>query len=231
MRYSETLARLRKERGLTQTEVADYLNKHADKKYGKANISSWEKGAALPPIHQFLLLCELYGAKDIQETFRGVENDYRGLPKLNALGKSRVEEYIATLLFNPLFVESEDENYPESMIRTIKLYDIPVAAGSGEFLDSDAYEDLEVDDTVPNDADFAVRVSGDSMEPRFAHGQVVFIRKQNVLEVGDIGIFSRNGDAYIKKLGQGELVSLNPRYLAIQISESDVLHIFGKVVG
>jgi len=231
MRYSETLARLRKERGLTQTEVADYLNKHADKKYGKANISSWEKGAALPPIHQFLLLCELYGAKDIQETFRGAQAQYRGLPKLNALGKSRVDEYIATLLFNPLFVESEDENSPESVMRTIKLYDIPVAAGFGEFLDSDACEDLEVDDTVPKEADFAVRVSGDSMEPRFANGQVVFIRKQNVLEVGDIGIFSHNGDAYIKKLGQGELVSLNPRYLAIQISESDVLHIFGKVVG
>ena len=100
-----------------------------------------------------------------------------------------------------------------------------------EFLDSDASEDLEVDDTVPKEADFAVRVSGDSMEPRFANGQVVFIRKQNVLEVGDIGIFSHNGDAYIKKWGQGELISLNPRYLAIQISESDVLNIFGKVVG
>jgi len=231
MRYSETLARLRKERGLTQTEVAEYLNTHSDKKYGKANISSWEKGAALPPIHQFLLLCELYGAQDIQATFRGAEHEYRGQPKLNALGKSRVEEYIATLLLNPLFVESRDEEDREVVLRTIKLFDIPVAAGSGEFLDSDAYEDLEIDDTVPKDADFAVRVSGDSMTPRFTHGQVVFIREQQTLDVGEIGIFSHNGDAYIKKLGQGELISLNPRYLAIQISESDVLHIFGKVVG
>ena len=97
-----------------------------------------------------------------------------------------MEEYIATLFFNPLFVEPRDEDDREIVLRTIKLYDIPVAVGFGEFLDSDACEDLEVDDTVPKEADFAVRVSGDSMEPRFANGQVVFIRKQNVLELGQI---------------------------------------------
>jgi len=230
MSYSEILARLRKESGLTQAAVAGYLSERSEKTYSKANISSWEKGVALPPNHQFLLLCELYEVRDIQETFRGVRRDHNGLKKLNALGKSRAEEYIAMLSGNPLFAEGSDDDY-DVQKRVIKLYDIPVAAGFGEFLDSDAHTELEVDETVPGDADFAVRVSGDSMAPKFVDSQVLFIRKQNVLEVGDIGIFSLNGDAYIKKFGNGELISLNPRYLAIPIGEYDCLHIFGKVVG
>jgi len=229
MILSETLARLRKDRGLTQTEVADFINKHSGKKYGLANVSSWENGT-MPPIESFLLMCELYGVRDIQEAFRGVKREQHGLEKLNTLGKSRAEEYVAMLAENPLFAEDDSRNDFRPAGRTIKLYEIPVAAGYGEFLDGEEYTELKVDETVPEDVDFAVRVSGDSMTPRFVDNQVLFIRKQNVLEVGDIGIFSLNGDAYIKKFGNGELISINPRYLAIPIGEYDCLHIFGKVV-
>jgi len=230
MNISETLARLRKERKLTQPEVADYITRHTEKKCSAASVSSWENGVALPPVPQFLLLCELYEVWDIQETFRGVQ--YSGLAELNALGQSRVTEYIAGLRMNPMFVQAavESEESHNKARRTIKLYDIPVAAGFGEHLHSASYTEIEVDETVPEDADFAVRVSGDSMAPRFRNRQVVFIREQNVLEPGDIGIFSLNGEAFIKKLGSGELISLNPKYLAIPIGENDSLHIFGKVV-
>ncbi|MCL2579198.1 MAG: hypothetical protein FWE32_04110 [Oscillospiraceae bacterium] len=233
MSYSEILARLRQENRLTQSQVAAYIAGQTGKKCSGASVSSWEKGVALPPVHQFLLLCELYGVRDPQQTFRGAGGAEGGLSKLNALGRGRAEEYIAMLAENPLFAEDKrgDEEEIRPATRVIRLYDIPVAAGYGEFLDGDAYTELKVDETVPEDADFAVRVSGDSMTPRFVDNQVLFIRKQNVLEVGDIGIFSLNGDAYIKKFGNGELISINPRYLAIPIGEYDCLHIFGKVVG
>jgi len=231
MNYSEILARLRKERGLTQSEVADYITGQTGKKCSNASVSSWEKGVALPHIHQFLLLCELYGVRDIQAAFREIETQYKSICSLNALGKSRVEEYISMLLGNSLFTKVADEAHSNNVKRYIKLFDIPVAAGFGEHLDDSSYEDLEVDDTVPEEADFAVRVSGDSMAPRFVDGQVVFVKEQQTLEVGDIGIFSHNGDAYIKKLGRGELISLNESYLTIPINEFDSLHIFGKVVG
>jgi len=115
--------------------------------------------------------------------------------------------------------------------RLLRLYDIPVSAGRGNFLDGDGYEMIEVDGTVPSTADYAVRVSGESMTPRFVDGQVVFVREQQTLEVGDIGIFTHNGDAYIKKLGRGELVSLNSKFVAIPIGQYDTLRVFGKVVG
>jgi len=230
MSYGNILAKLRKKKGYTQPAVAEYISRYSKKPYSYKMVSHWEKGVSSPPVEQFLLMCDLYEVKDIQGTFRGVDAEYRNLSKLNSLGKSRVEEYIALLSSNPLFSESESV-VMEKPPRYMKLYDVPVAAGSGEFLDSDAFEEIEVDDTVPDNADFAVRVSGDSMEPRFIDGQIIFIKEQQMLEVGEIGIFSMNGDSYLKKLGRGEFISINPLYDPIEISEFDSVHVFGKVVG
>jgi len=231
MSYAEILSRLRKERGLTQSAVAEYVSRFSEKTYTYKNISSWEIGAGQPPVGQFLLLCELYGVGDIQETFRGATPEYRHMTKLNALGRRRAEEYIDLLSGNPLFTESERADSARNRHRIIRLYDVPVAAGTGSFLDSDAYEEFEADETVPGEADFAVRVSGDSMTPRFVDRQIVFVKEQQILEIGDVGIFALDGDAYVKKLGYGELISLNPRYKTITINEYNSLHIYGKVVG
>ena len=84
---------------------------------------------------------------------------------------------------------------------------------------------------MPEDADFAVRVSGDSMMPRFVDSQIIFIREKQWLDIGDIGIFALNGESYVKKLGSGELISLNPSYEPIKLRESDSFYTFGKVVG
>ncbi len=229
MGFAETLARLRKERGFSQTDVADYLTSNSNKKYSLSSISNWETGYAMPPVEPFLLLCELYRVRDIQETFRGTKIEYRGMNKLNPLGVSRAEEYIALLAQNTLFAETEKVH--EQPQRYIRLYAIPASAGTGSFLDSDEYEDLEVDETVSAEADFAVKVSGDSMTPRFIDGQIVFIKQQQVLQVGEIGIFLLNDEAYIKRLGQAELISLNSEYDPIEINEYDSFRVFGKVIG
>ena len=115
--------------------------------------------------------------------------------------------------------------------RLLRLYDIPVSAGQGNYLDDAEYEMIEVDSTVPNSADYAVRVSGDSMMPRFVDRQITFIHEQSVLNEGEIGIFCLNGDAYLKKLEKGYLVSLNPAYPPIPIRDYDDLSVMGKVVG
>ena len=283
MKYAQALAKLRKSKGYTQSEVAGFISRRSEKPYSLKMVSHWENGVSSPPVEQFLLLCEMYGVMDIQSTFRGINTQYRNLSKLNDLGKSRVEEYIEMLSGSAVFslppydsagaqagapeavltggpeaaleavtgavsgAESSSAsgaapaagirpNTPEldsGMLRrrVIKLYEIPAAAGFGNFLDSSSYDDFEVDETVPDDADFAVRVSGDSMTPRFVDSQIIFIKEQQLLDVGEIGIFSLNGDSYVKKLGRGELISLNKRYSPIPIGEYDAFYIFGKVVG
>lgn len=115
--------------------------------------------------------------------------------------------------------------------KLLRLYNIPVSAGKGNYLDDGEYGMIEVESTVPNSADYAVRVSGDSMMPRFVDQQIIFIHEQSALDEGEIGIFCLNNDAYLKKLGRGCLISLNPKYDPIQISEHDDFKVFGKVVG
>jgi phage repressor protein C with HTH and peptisase S24 domain len=175
-------------------------------------------------------MCQLYSVTDIQAEFRGVDTMFTNYSRLNSLGKSRVQEYVSILSDNPMFSE-QDSMVMEASREYIRLYDAPVAAGTGSFLDSDAYEEFEIDETVPRNTDYAVRVSGDSMEPRFVDGQIIFIKEQQVLNFGDVGIFSINGDAYVKKLGNDEFISLNPIYKPIKIKEHDYIHIFGKVLG
>ena len=86
----------------------------------------------------------------------------------------------------------------------------------------------------PN-ADFGVRIAGDSMEPRFVHGQIVWVHRQETLRSGEIGVFLYNGAGYCKRFeraaGRVELVSLNPRYAPIRVAERDELRVFGRVVG
>ena len=61
--------------------------------------------------------------------------------------------------------------------RTLNLYDLPVSAGTGQFLDSDRFSEMEVGDEVSLDADFGVRVSGDSMEPLYLNGQIIWVHQ------------------------------------------------------
>ena len=117
----------------------------------------------------------------------------------------------------------------------LPLYALAVSAGTGEFLDGDDYDTVEVGEDVSPRADFGVRISGDSMEPRFVHGQIVWIKRQETLLPGEIGIFLFNGSGYCKRLERSgdtvALVSLNPRYAPIRISAGDELRVLGKVVG
>ena len=115
--------------------------------------------------------------------------------------------------------------------RLLRLYDVPVSAGLGNFLYDGSYGMIEVDNTVPSLADYAVRVSGNSMMPRFVDQQIIFIHAQSALDEGEIGIFYLNNDTYLKKLGKGYLISLNPEYDPIPIQEYDDFRVFGKVVG
>lgn len=227
--YGRILARLRKESGLTQGEVAEYVSRFSEKPYSAAMVSHWERDVTSPFAEQFLLLCELYAVVDIQGTFQGFDAKYRNMSKLNSLGKSRVEEYISMLSANSLFREAE-ESHDLSVRKIIKLYDTPVTTDFGLILDSDDYSDFEADETVPTITDFAVKVSGDSMEPRFIDGQIIFIKEQQTLEIGEIGILELNGDTYVRKLGHGALIPLNPKYDPIKIREFDSIHIFGKVL-
>lgn len=98
----------------------------------------------------------------------------------------------------------------------------------------------EIDEEMARRGEFfALRIKGDSMEPRFAEGDVVIVRKQETAESGDIVVALVNGDsATIKKLKRHQngitLVPSNSAYEPMYYSNEEIMDlpvtILGKVV-
>ena len=85
---------------------------------------------------------------------------------------------------------------------------------------------------------FALRVRGDSMEPRFMEGDTVIVRRQDDAESGDVVVALTGDDATIKQLRKRDdgvmLVPFNhaydPLYFPARAPESESVRILGKVV-
>jgi SOS-response transcriptional repressor LexA len=109
---------------------------------------------------------------------------------------------------------------------------MPASAGTGQFLDSDNYEIIEVSN-APAHTTFLLRASGDSMEPKIHDGDILYIKQQPTVEDEEIGVFFLDGNVYVKKQdskdGVYKLISLNPAYEPIEI-DSDNCRCYGKVL-
>lgn len=111
-----------------------------------------------------------------------------------------------------------------------------VSAGTGEWLDDQSPETVTIEGPIPR-YDFAVRVNGNSMEPTFSNGEILFVNKtEKVNEVrnNQFVIAEVNGDAFVKKLFVSvdgvKLISLNRDYDDIIIHDYDDYQIVGVVV-
>ncbi len=69
------------------------------------------------------------------------------------------------------------------------------------------------------------------MEPAYSDGEIVLVKAQSAVDIGETGIFVVNGSGYIKKNGGDRLISVNPEYGDIIFSEGDIISCAGKVIG
>jgi len=116
--------------------------------------------------------------------------------------------------------------------RQILLYGLPVSAGPGEYLDDAAAETITIPHTAKTaDADFALRISGNSMEPKYHDGDVVLVENCDAVEPGETAIFILDGTGYVKVFGGDRLISLNPEYGDILLRGFEDIHCAGRVVG
>ncbi|HJE15239.1 MAG TPA: XRE family transcriptional regulator [Lapidilactobacillus dextrinicus] len=127
---------------------------------------------------------------------------------------------------------NNDEQTDYDIYSDIKIYGA-ASAGPGEVLMDEHTETVTYHGFVPKH-DYALVVNGNSMEPLFADQQVIFVDKTEEAYNGQIVIAFLNGNAYVKKLwissDKCELVSLNPDYAPIEITENDDFCIDGVVV-
>lgn len=220
----------KKERKISQLELAEELTKYGVN-VSNAAISAWEKDTSVPNANQFLILCKLLGITDIYNEFIGFNPD-DPLAKLNDEGKAKALEYISLLLLSEQFQKKEATIIP--FRRKIKWSLLASSAGTGEFLDDENFEIIEVGEEVPEEADFGLALNGDSMEPRYHDKQAVWVQKTDTLNNGEIGIFYLDGMTYCKQLKKDNsgmfLVSLNSKYEPIKITADSTFKVFGRVL-
>ena len=80
--------------------------------------------------------------------------------------------------------------------KIIPLFDTSFAAGPTDSMNTSAFDDYEVD--VKSKAEFAIRISGDSMEPELHDGQIALCLKRPP-EIGEIIVCMVNGAFVVKQ--------------------------------
>lgn len=156
---------------------------------------------------------------------------------LNDKNKRKVVDYADTQLKD----QWREENI-HSINELQRTYTVDVlgavSAGTGEWLDEEQHNHVAVSEQPPV-YDFAVQVNGDSMEPMFADGQIIYVKRvEGTEEVRDnqIVIAELNGNAYVKKIAfDGDrdscrLISLNKKYTDIIVKPEDSFKVIGVVV-
>ena len=116
--------------------------------------------------------------------------------------------------------------------RQIDLYDLPVSAGTGMYITDMDSSVISIPVTPQSEsASYALRIKGNSMEPKYRDGDILLVEETDSLEYGELGIFILDGDGYFKKYEGDRLVSLNPEYAPILLDDFSDIMLCGRVVG
>lgn len=237
----QRLSMERKRRGLTLEALRELLQNHGVE-IQIQGLNKWEKGLTVPNAYQFIALCRILGIEDCMVGMESV--------LLNDTGLRKLDEYkmdlIASGRYRPV-QKRRRETYIEMPVSTLA-----VSAGTGEILDEGQFEMIRFPKSaVPVGADFGVRVNGDSMEPVYHDGQIVWIEKTDSLRPGEVGVFVCNGEGYLKVYDLCEpseedledytdsygmlhpqviLISYNEKYAPRTILPSDTFSTIGRVL-
>lgn len=218
----DILKQLRNEKEMTIAKAAET--------FGVANrtYSSYELEEREPNLSLLIKLADFYG----------VSTDYLlGRTEIKAMAGTSPAEQLDVTAAEQEIIRRYTE-FPEEvrllLLETIrKLVGLPDApedlrpvivftrchrmkasAGAGFDLDNvDEWRDIRIYDCPEAyQADFAVEVDGDSMEPDYHDGEIVFVKLSEDVPVGAVGLFVHDGKGYIKERGEKYLISRNPDY-------------------
>lgn len=221
----DRLKDVRDKTGMNKKEFAEYIGI----KYTTYN--NYETGAREPDSEFLIMISKKFdvstdfilGLQDDREILHSYElraSEYERVKQYRSLddfGKERIDyelkkecERVKELeeLKKKFDVEFSSEIVP---IRSMAYYQRMASAGSGEYLFSDIPTNIiEVPDTpLSRRANFVLGVNGHSMETTFFDGDNVLVEKTNNVPIGEIGVFIREGECFIKEAGKDRLISHN----------------------
>lgn len=230
MTFGDRVRNYRKAQGLTQEALAKAIG------VSKTTITGYELGYREPDVEKIKLLSDALGvtgddllntgfskvkkAPSVSDEAMRMARDY---DKLDNWGRQAVRDLTDTELAR---MEDEARFMNGAMLedepKVINLYAEPAAAGIAVPTMGVDFEPYTLKPDDPQGAAFAVRLQGDSMEPYFPDGSIVFVNHDAMVN-GDIGIFCVDSGTVCKQyyhdpLGMVYLFSLNRKR-----SDADVI--------
>lgn len=229
MDFGQRLKSFRVERNLTQQNLGDAVG------VSTVTIRAWERNTKKPAMDALLSLGRVLNIsmdtlldfhlnnapnytlvltsseRKLLSSYQSLDNyGQRAVDAICALEKERVD---ATK--KPRVIPKVIDLQQVKSERYIPRYTTPSAAGSSVPLDGVDFEMILVDSSVPEEADYAVDIQGNSMYPYIHDGDMVYVEKDAELTIGDVGIFCVDGAMYCKQYYLDDnnnlvLVSANP---------------------
>lgn len=158
--------------------------------------------------------------------------------------RSLIEKLAVLFQVSPSYLLgiNADEEKSDSVTKGVRIPVLGnVAAGIPITAVTDMDEWEEIPQSMANTGNyFALRIKGQSMEPRICNGDVVIVKQQSDVDTGDVAIVLVNGDEAtvkeVKKLDTGiMLIGWNtavysPRFYSAKDIKSLPVRIIGKVV-
>ncbi|HHO5566085.1 TPA: helix-turn-helix domain-containing protein [Staphylococcus aureus] len=216
---------------LTQDQLGEKLNTK------KATISNYETGYRTPKQDDLFEIAHILNISidDLFPTRNNKKNDITSI--YNKLTPPRQENVL-----NYANEQLDEQNSKGDNIVDINSYKQEkievnvngcVSAGVGERLHGETLFTEMVKAPIPPH-DLALKVNGDSMEPMFKDGEIIFVEKSHNIKNGQIGIFIIEEEAYVKKVFVEDdrltLVSLNKKYRDLHFYRNESVRLVGKVI-
>ena len=215
MTFGERVRARREELRMTRAELASMLG------VSVSAIGNYEIGTSFPKEGILLRLFDCLetdpntlfrssfrgGGQVLAESERKLLEQYRGL---SPTGRETVRHLVDALC---AYRDELEESRPQTEVRQIPFYRSPAAAGYAAPVFGEDFDYLAVTAEIPQGAEFAVRIQGDSMVPYIADGEVVYVNR-DPMGKGDVGIFCVDGEMLCKQyykdpFGMVYLFSLN----------------------
>lgn len=238
MAFNDRIKEARLASGLTQEQVADKIG------IAKSTLTGYEKGNREPSIPTVKKLMDILNVdanflyQDEMTELRQVDETYYSKIEQEHIKKYRCLDNRGRELVD-MVLDKEYRYSTESPREFIMLEEAPLrpryprlaSAGTGQYVFDDIPPELiEIDEDYV-DSDFVIGVNGDSMEPTYHDYDDLIIKKQPKVNIGEIGIFMINGEAFVKEFKGDRLHSHNPNYEDIILNENMDIHCIGKVIG